>query len=514
MRWANERMRLAVLLGECAAPYMGHHGRDHGLNRRHMKGFHLWRECLCDLCSTNLRTLSRRSPEMSQENGQPRRASGSWSLPPNARSTTRVALVACTLLATVAALLIVTLQTRSAVQALEEAGSHTLRDYTGYAGRMMGAEMLRRFSEQRAGILAPVAGSAHRNVPAPTLQELASLGAQFLDDSLPATDPHFGYFRLDPRSGAIWGIGHVSGPFAAQIADTLRALRLASAITAVQGILAVPCDGVPCSVAYVPLVSRDGRVAAIYGYTYTRSRGMAAVAKRVFRETPLLPISFSGTRWNYDTTQVRSGEVTNDSLLAIRIKDRGERLLWETPGAARVFAQSPYTGRAVFSTLTGGFVIESALEPVSETSLIPGMVRRAQRWSMRSLIAFTVLLAILSLIALRGERIGAKARRVEAMQQLALGLRHEVNNALASVLLNAELLSEERLNEGQLEHVEAIVEQADRMRKVLRRLEQVDRLDVLVPYLNEGLMVDLSLTSADRDVRPAAEEDPVNSSAG
>ncbi len=78
---------------------------------------------------------------MSQENGQPRRVSGSWSLSPNARSTTRLALVACTLLATVAALLIVTLQTRSAVQALEEAGSHTLRDYTGYAGRMMGAEM-------------------------------------------------------------------------------------------------------------------------------------------------------------------------------------------------------------------------------------------------------------------------------------------------------------------------------------------------------------------------------------
>lgn len=450
---------------------------------------------------------------MAQENGQPRRASGPWSLSPNARSTTRLALVACTLVATVASLLIVTLQTRSAVQALEDAGAHTLRDYTGYAGRMMGAEMLRRFSEQRAGILAPVTGSARRNVPAPTLEELEALGAQYLDDSLPATDPHFGYFRLDPRTGATEQTGRVNGSFARQIADTLRALKVMSSVTAVQGILALECDGVPCSVAYVPLVNRDGGVTAIYGYTYTRSRGMAAIAKRTFRETPLLPISFSGPRWNYDTTKVRAGEIANDSLLAIRIKDRSEHLLWETPGAAGVFAHSPYTGRAVFSTITGGFIIESALSPLSETSLIPGMVRRAQQWSLRSLIAFTILLAILSLIALRGERIGAKARRVEAMQQLALGLRHEVNNALASVLLNAELLSEERLDEGQLEHVEAIVEQADRMRKVLRRLEQVDRLDVLVPYLNEGLMVDLSLTSADRDVRPAVEEDPVNSTA-
>src|SRR5258708_20692885 len=139
---------------------MGHRGWDQGLNRRRMKGFHLWRVCLCDLCPTTLRMLSRRSPEMSQENGQPRRVSGSWSLSPNARSTTRLALVACTLLATVAALLIVTLQTRSAVQALQQAGSHTLRDYTAYAGPIMAPEMLRRFSAQRAGILAPVAGSA------------------------------------------------------------------------------------------------------------------------------------------------------------------------------------------------------------------------------------------------------------------------------------------------------------------------------------------------------------------
>jgi hypothetical protein len=30
------------------------------------------------------------------------------------------------------------------------------------------------------------------------------------------------------------------------------------------------------------------------------------------------------------------------------------------------------------------------------------------------------------------------------------------------------------------------------MRKVVRRLEHSDKLDVLVPYLNTGLMVDLS----------------------
>ncbi len=86
------------------------------------------------------------------------------------------------------------------------------------------------------------------------------------------------------------------------------------------------------------------------------------------------------------------------------------------------------------------------------------------------------------------------------MQQLALGLRHEINNALASMLLNAELLNEDRaLTADQHERIDAIVEQAERMRSVVRRLEQADKLDVLVPYLNEGLMVDLS-TTRERDL--------------
>ena len=91
--------------------------------------------------------------------------------------------------------------------------------------------------------------------------------------------------------------------------------------------------------------------------------------------------------------------------------------------------------------------------------------------------------------------------RAATRQQLALGLRPELNNALASVLLNAEMLGEDKaLDQANRERLMAIVEQADRMRGVLRRLEKTDRLDVVVPYLNEGYMVDLSPT-LEREVR-------------
>lgn len=219
---------------------------------------------------------------------------------------------------------------------------------------------------------------------------------------------------------------------------------------------------------------------------------MAAIAQRVFRETPLLPTSFTGVRWNYDTTRVNPGDVVNDSLLVMHISDRAGRTLWESADAA-AGGQSAHLIKTVMSTAAGGIVVESAIRPAAERSLIPVVVRRAQRWSLGALLTLTLLLAAVSLVALGGERLGARARRVEAMQQLALGLRHELNNALASVMLNAELIGEDgALDQSARERVQAIVEQAERMRVVLRRLEKADRLDVVVPYLNEGYMVDPS----------------------
>ena len=418
-----------------------------------------------------------------------------WRWSAQALSNTRLALVACTLLATVGVLLVVTLQARGAQDALDEASSHTLRDYSGYAGRALGADLLRRFAEQRALILSPVIGSSGRDIRPPTVQEIARAGDASFAKVGGAPDSMLGYFRYVPSSGEIQGIGGVRDTFALRIADTMRTVAARFKAGATASILALDWRQGVYSVAFAPFYDVRGNLVAIYGFTYTRSAVVAKVAGRVFREVPLLPVSFAGSRWNYDTTRVRAGEVANDSLLAMRVRDRRGRELWGTRDAARVFASSPYGSRAVLSTNAGGVVVEAALRPGAEPLLVSTIARRAQRWALSGSIALAILLVMVSLIALRGERQGTQARRVEAMQQLALGLRHEINNALASVLLNAELLHEDRaMSSEQRERLDAIVEQAERMRKVVRRLENSDKLDVLVPYLNEGLMVDLSPT--------------------
>jgi His Kinase A (phosphoacceptor) domain. len=397
--------------------------------------------------------------------------------------------VGCCVVATVAALLVVTLHSRSAESALDEAASRTLRDYTGYAGRLMGSEMLRRFSEQRARVLAPVIGSSGRPVAPPSLEEIARIGDRELDFGPSGAR---GYFRLDLRTGALDGRGSMTGSLGAHVADTLRTIAARRPAAPDPNVLVLVHDSVQYGVAYATYADPTGKPLAIYGLGYRRTAGISYWATRVFRETPLLPTSYAGSRWNYDTTALRPGEVRNGSLLSVRVGDRAGHLLWHSPGAAPT-GREDIRERAVISTSAGGFTIETALLPGGQPVLVPAVMRRAQRWSMRALLVLTTMLAAISLIALLSERVVARARRIEAMQQLALGLRHELNNALASVLLNAELVAEHPgLDESVRERLGVVAEQAQRMRDVLRRLEKREQLDVIVPYRDEGFMVDLS----------------------
>ena len=413
---------------------------------------------------------------------------------PQARTTGRLALVAACVLATVGVLVGVTLQARRTAEALAQTTTRTLHDYTGYASRMMAGEMLRRFAEQRHRVLAPVVGSTGRAVAPPRLDDIVARGERELASRGP--DHSRGYFRLDLRTGAVEGRGVVHDDFARRIADTLRVLTRVEGLVPDPGVVVLHDNGVPVSVGFAALRDAKGAAAFVYGFTYSRALGIAYWARVVFHDTPLLPPSFAGQRWNYDTTRVQPGEVVNDALLSVRVTDRAGNLFWASSGAPST--TTAIREHSVISTAAGGMVVEMTLLAGREPALVPAALQRAQRWWLGAVIALALMFALVSLLALSSERAVARARRAEAMEQLALGLRHELNNALSTVLLNAELLSEEVGGDtSQREQVAAITEQAERMRSVLRRLEKRDGLDVIVPYLDEGFMVDLSAREGD-----------------
>lgn len=83
------------------------------------------------------------------------------------------------------------------------------------------------------------------------------------------------------------------------------------------------------------------------------------------------------------------------------------------------------------------------------------------------------------------------AERAQVIKELAIGLRHEINNALMSLMAEAQGLAEARaMAEEHKQAVQVILAQAGRIRHVASRLNQVDQL-ATTGYVGDATMIDL-----------------------
>lgn len=90
-----------------------------------------------------------------------------------------------------------------------------------------------------------------------------------------------------------------------------------------------------------------------------------------------------------------------------------------------------------------------------------------------------------------------RAERTEALEQLALAMRHEINNPLTGILGNVQLLLlAQDLPEGLRQRLEIIETLTLRIRDIMRRLETVK--DQTIHYLDQRKMIDLRTDSAPR----------------
>lgn len=91
-----------------------------------------------------------------------------------------------------------------------------------------------------------------------------------------------------------------------------------------------------------------------------------------------------------------------------------------------------------------------------------------------------------------GDQVRLRAERLQALGELAFGLRHEINNALAALLLNAEQLTQsEGLSGEELRGAQIVHEQAWRIAETIQRLEDVETLQRTRTPMG-GTMIDLS----------------------
>ncbi|MEO8946419.1 MAG: histidine kinase dimerization/phospho-acceptor domain-containing protein [Gemmatimonadaceae bacterium] len=406
----------------------------------------------------------------------------------------RAALVVACIAATTVVCAILASEVHQADAALEATSSQTLRNYATAAGRVLGTEAIRRSTEFRSKLFGPLMGTVIVDGQAPLLHTFAQRADSLFAAEKYEPDQYRGYLRIDVRTRKWDGLlAMADSSRASVVVDTVLAR---ARVDVPQGPMLV-LPGVR-----EPIVFSAGAVADAAGhqYMYVITQARATNFRHAMRATmetvPLLPPSFAGTAWKIDAQGVAANKPANDSLIGVTIVAVDGTVLYTSPNRYG----GPYRGSYQFQSGRGGFTIETVLRPSLATQLVPAVVRSAGRSLYIGFGLVGCLLLAVSLVAFWGEMTHQTEAQARSMQQLTTGLRHELNNALASVMLESQMLaaSDDAGTDARYAGA-AIAEQAERMRKVLRRLDDVDRLPV-VNYIEGKSMVDLA------EVRPGADD--------
>jgi hypothetical protein len=410
------------------------------------------------------------------------------SIPHPVRSWRSALVVAC-LVGTMAVCMVLAGEVRDARAALRATAAQTLHDYTGYVGRVIGTELFRAAQTERDDLFASVAHATQG--PPIGIDEFARHADSVFAAVHHRPDPFRGYQRLDlttfqwtaRRALADTAFGQV-------VADTMMAMRRSPQVFPSMGVMVLTVHAQPISLYY--RIANDSVAHRLYAYIVTQSRSavFAQMVGQTIATVPLLPPSFTGSRWNVDAPV--KPRLPNDSLVGVRIIGSEGTVLYRSSN----WFDSPYHESYQFQTGPGGFTIETSLRPGLEQRLVPATVEQASRTLYVSLALLGAFLLTVSFVAFWGEMRQRDAHRARALRQLTTGLRHELNNALASVLLEAQLLEAAPDSAAQVhESAAAIAEQAQRMRDVLRRLDHVEHLPI-VDYIDGQSMFDLATTAA------------------
>lgn len=401
------------------------------------------------------------------------------------RHSRRVALVVACLAGTIIVCAILASEVRQADVALQATAAQTLRDYATAAGRVLGTEAIRRDNEFHVQLFGPLMGTVLVDGKVPPLATFAQRAESLYGAAKFSPDPYRGYLRVNTRTRKWEGVMAMADSARAEVLiDTLFARARAGGGSPQ---LLLPGSATRIIYATAAVADSDGH-RFIYTITQTRAANFQHAMAATMDNVPLLPPSFAGSAWNMNLPGGAANHPANDSLIGVRIYAADGTRLYASPH----WYPGPYRGSYKFQSGRDGFSVETVLRPSLATRLVPAIVRTAGRTVYIGLGLVAVFLLSVSLIAFWGEMSHQTSERARSIQQLTTGLRHELNNALASVMLESQMLaaSDDASTETRYAGA-AIAEQAERMRQVLRRLDNVDRLPV-VSYFEGQSMVDLT----------------------
>ncbi len=409
----------------------------------------------------------------------------------------RSALIVACLGGAAAVCITLAYEVREATSTLRSVAAQTLRDYASAAGKTLGVELLKQSNEFRLNLYAPVLTPLSAGERAISLVDFGARADSLYKQDRYEPDALRGYMRVDVSSGRWEGLRATSDSALAQrVADTLLSHSLRGTAVMPSGLVQMHVGPTAMTASFV--IQQDPATKKTYAYVVTQTRAVnfQHAMNKAMAAVPILPPSFTGSAWNVDAVGGDRAYALNDSLIGVRAVGVDGSLLYASshwfPGSSRASYE--------FQTGPGGFAIETVFRPGLESRLLPSAVRRVSQRLYLSLGTLGALLIIVSIVAFWGEMTRQRAARQQSLIQLTTGLRHELNNALASVMLESQLLaSSEGMDPEARRAGAAIAEQAERMRHVILRLDHVDDLPV-VDYYEGKSMVDLAVA---RRTQPA-----------
>ena len=428
------------------------------------------------------------------------RATADSRMSPRPRSSTRpkssVLLLATLLACTLALATMLAYEAHEAAQSHRATAEHALHDYAAVAAWELVAGVNEQLESTLGAALAPLtrspATTPYELLPAPTI--LASTADGVLRCPTASGDSMRSYFRLDFRDGSLATAGAALAPATRQwIVDTITShgggvYQPEWGYAIVLGGPAI--GGEPSAIGYAVKYAEHHAPIAAYGVRTCADAVGPVLIRDVVAHRALLPASVSGA-------------ASNDSVIALQVRDAHGRTVFES-GAA---AASPYSAEAPL-VQAGGLTVRATIRPRALELLALGALPQSHVPLLVGLLTLTAAMIVVTVLQLRRDQELSRLRA-----DFISSVSHELRTPLSQILLFAETLNLGRVRSEEERRTAAnvIVQEGRRLMHLVENILHFSRAERQMTRLGpEPLDLNQAVRSIVDDWTPLANTPDVN----
>jgi signal transduction histidine kinase len=398
-------------------------------------------------------------------------------------------LLAALLVGTLALATMLAYEAHEAAQSHRATAEHALHDYAAVAAWELVAGVNEQLESTLGAALAPLtrspATTPYELLPAPTILASTATGALRCPDAI--GDSTRSYFRLDFRDGSLATSGAVLTPATRQwIVDTITSHGggVYQPDWSYAIVIGGPVAGESSAIGYAVKYAEHHAPIAAYGVRTCAGAVGPALIREVVAHRALLPASVSGA-------------ASNDSVIALQVRDARGRTVFESGDAAA----SPYSAEAPLAQ-AGGLTVRATIRPRALELLALGALPQSHVPLLVGLLTLTAAMVVLTVMQLRREHELSRLR-----SDFISSVSHELRTPLSQILLFAETLNLGRVRTEQERHTatDVIVQEGRRLMHLVENILHFSRAERQMTRLGpEPVDLSLAVQAIVDDWRPVA----------